>query len=222
MPSPRPTCRTSAGSWPRCVRPSSRSSPPCSAACCWGSRRISEQLSLPCSHGQYPQFMADPPAEPRPRTPLPRSGAGKPPLPNAPGGPARRMPRMPGSRMFWIIVLGLLALNYLSVALFAPGKAKSVRIPYSPAFIQEVTNSNVKRVNTQGATVQGEFKKAIRYPDSKADPASNFTTEIPSFVIYNGSGLTNLLTSKNVEIAAEPINNGRGFLYNLVLGFGPV
>jgi cell division protease FtsH len=132
------------------------------------------------------------------------------------------MPRIPGGRTFWIIVLSLLAVNYLSVALFAPGKERSVRIPYSPQFLDEVQVGNVLRVSTQGATVTGEFKKAIRYPTAKADPAKNFETEIPSFVIYNSGDLTTLLTSKKVEISAEPINTGRGFLSSLILGFGPV
>ena len=52
-------------------------------------------------------------------------------------------PRQPEKRprvrpRFWVIVLVLLAVNYLSVALFAPGKEKSVRIPYSPEFLSQV------------------------------------------------------------------------------------
>jgi cell division protease FtsH len=136
------------------------------------------------------------------------------------------MPRLPGGRTFWIIVLSLLAVNYLSVAFFAPGKARSVTIPYSspagpPGFLQEISSGNVKQVKTEGATVEGEFKKEIRYPDSKAEPAKNFTTEIPSFVIYN-SDLQSILDKNKITTAATPINDGRGFLTNLILGFGPV
>jgi cell division protease FtsH len=121
-----------------------------------------------------------------------------------------------------MLVLGLLVLNYVIMALFAPGKEPSVRIPYNPTFLQQVDKGNVARVSTQGATVSGEFKKEIRYPDEKAEPTKNFDTEIPSFVLYQGSGLTDTLISKNVEISAEPINDGRGFLTSLLLGFGPV
>jgi cell division protease FtsH len=137
------------------------------------------------------------------------------------------MPRLPGGRTFWIIVLSLLAVNYLSVALFAPGRAKSVTIPYTapsgaPGFLQEVDQGNVLQVKTQGASMEGEFKTEIRYPDSKADPVKNFETEIPSFEIYNSDDLRNSLTTKGVKITATPINDGRGFLTNLILGFGPV
>src|SRR6201991_2849074 len=85
--------------------------------------------------------MADSPTERRARTPLPPRQDGGPPA-NRPGGsPAPRMPRLPFGRTFWIVVLSLLAINYLSVALFAPGKERSVRIPYSsptgaPGFIE--------------------------------------------------------------------------------------
>ena len=100
---------------------------------------------------------------------------------------------MPGGRSFWIIVLSLLAVNYVIMAVFAPGREPSVRIPYSsttdgaPGFLQQIDKGNVARVKTQGATVTGEFKKEVRYPDAKADAAKNFETELPSFVIYNSS-----------------------------------
>ena len=124
--------------------------------------------------------------------------------------------------MFWIIVLSLLAVNYLGATLLASGREPAVRIPYNPAFLKQVDEGNVMRISTQGATVNGEFKKAIRYPDSKAEETKNFETEIPSFQLYQGNDLTQHLIAKGVEISAEPINDGRGFLTSLLLGFGPV
>src|SRR4051794_900411 len=165
--------------------------------------------------------MADSPTERRPRTPLPPRQDGKPPA-GRPGNQPARMPRFPGGRTFWMIVLGLLVLNYVIMALFAPGREPSVRIPYSPVFLEQVDKGNVSKVSTQGSSVSGEFKQAIRYPDSKADPAANFDTEIPSFVLYQGSDLEKTLVNKGVTISAEPINDGRGFFASLILGFGPV
>jgi cell division protease FtsH len=135
---------------------------------------------------------------------------------------------MPGSRIFWIVVLAALALNYLLVAIFASGKPRTVHIPYSAgagggtAFLQQVEKNNVKSVNTQGATADGVFKTAVRYPDAKAEPATRFKTEIPSFVIASGNSLESLLTEHNVITSAEPVNDGRGLISNLILGFGPV
>ena len=54
------------------------------------------------------------PHERRPRTPLPRGDDNQ----------AKGFWRTVGGR-FWVLVLVLLALNYLSVAIFAPGREKS-------------------------------------------------------------------------------------------------
>src|SRR4051812_3569667 len=170
--------------------------------------------------------MADQPTQRRSRAPVPPVPAGqKPPGQRPPGGgpPGRQLPRMPGSRMFWIVVLVALTLNYVLVALFASGKERSVKIPYSPTFLEQVDKGNVKRINTQGATAQGEFKNPIKYPNDKAQQAKNFDTEIPSFVITSaGNQLEDRLIEHKVELSATPINEGHGFLYNLILGFGPV
>jgi cell division protease FtsH len=134
-----------------------------------------------------------------------------------PGQPTRRMrPR------FWVIVLVLLAINYLSVALFAPGKERSVKIPYSPEFLTQVKTGNVDKISSTGTTITGEFKKDVTYPptDKNAKPAPNFDTEIPTFA--NTDALDKLLQEQDVTISAEPINPGRGVLMNLILGFGPV
>src|ERR671923_2282836 len=106
------------------------------------------------------------PHERRPRTPLPRGDDNKP----------KSFWRTVGGR-FWVLVLVLLALNYLSVAIFAPGRERSVTIPYNPTFLEQVTKQNVTKISTQGESVSGEFKKPVKYPNDKAEPAPNFDTE---------------------------------------------
>src|SRR3954452_1639886 len=156
--------------------------------------------------------MADAPTERRPRTPLPAKQD-----PDKPRGP-----RFFGGR-FWFVVLALLAVNYISVALFAPGKERSVRVPYSPTFLQQVDQGNVAKVSATGETLSGEFKKPITYPpsDKNAEPAKNFDTQVPTFAAQTDA-LANRLEDHKVEISAEPINPGRGTLLNIILGFGPV
>jgi cell division protease FtsH len=153
--------------------------------------------------------MADAPHERRARTPLPRD--------DRPG----RSWRSVGMR-FWVLVLVLFALNYLSVAIFAPGRERSVTIPYNPTFLEQVETDNVTKISTQGDSVSGEFREPVRYPpnDREAEPAPNFETEIPTFA--NEDVLSNTLQTNGVQIEAEPVNEGRGFLLNLILGFGPV
>jgi cell division protease FtsH len=124
-------------------------------------------------------------------------------------------------RRFWWVVFILLAVNYLSVALFAPGKEQSVRIPYNPAFLQQVTQNNVRAISATGESISGEFKKEITFPAGKnGTKAKNFDTEIPTFA--NTDQLSQTLQDHHVEISAEPINAGRGTFWNLLLSFGPV
>jgi cell division protease FtsH len=147
------------------------------------------------------------PTERTPRTPLPREGGDD-------KKPGLRTPRM----RILVIVAALLAANYLFVALFAPGKVEPVRVPYNPTFLDQVRDGNVERISTQGATVDGQFKKEFKYGDAKPNKA--FETEIPVFA--NGDELSKLLEDKGVVIEAEPVNQSRGFLASLILGFGPV
>src|SRR3954453_19430755 len=156
--------------------------------------------------------MPEAPTERRPRTPVPRQGAQVP-----------RPPQMPGGRRFWYLVLALLAANYLVVALFAPGKARSVHVPYSPAFLQQVRDGNVVRIGSTGSTGEaghGGFKNPSRSPNDKAEPTKNFDTQIPTFA--NTDQLFKALEDNHVEVSAQPVNPGRGFLASLILGFGPV
>ena len=136
------------------------------------------------------------------------------PLPPQKESPFRR-PRM----QILLLVLGLLAANYLFVAVFAPGEPQPVRIPYSPTFLDQVRAGNVERVSTQGETVDGKFKKDFKYQD--AEPTKNFDTEIPTFALASDD-LNQLLEEKGVIIEAEPVNQSRGILASLILGFGPV
>src|SRR3954447_10375254 len=149
--------------------------------------------------------------ERRSRTPLPRDQK------DGGGRPSWRTPRM----RFLLIVFALLALNYVSVAMLAPGREEPVRAPYSPTFLQQVRDGNVERISATGATVEGRFKKEVTYPKTGDSRTSKtFETEIPLFA--NGDELSKLLEDNGVVIEAEPINQGRGFLASLLLGFGPV
>src|SRR5215213_9975173 len=114
--------------------------------------------------------MADSSTERRARTPLPPRQDGKPPAGRPGSQPAVRTPRFPGGRSFWMIVLGLLVLNYVIMALVAPGREPSVTIPYSsqgkaPGFVQFVDQGKVAKVKMEGSAVTGEFKSEIKYPD---------------------------------------------------------
>jgi cell division protease FtsH len=153
--------------------------------------------------------MADQPkaSERQARTPLPREDNGE-------KRPYFRTPRM----RILLIVGGLLAANYIFVALFAPGRVEPVTIPYNPVFIEQIRAGNVERISTTGETVDGRFKKDFKYEDHEA--TKFFKTEIPTFA--DEEELSRLLQQEDVVIEAEPVNQSRGFLVSLLLGFGPV
>jgi cell division protease FtsH len=125
--------------------------------------------------------------------------------------------KMPRPR-FIVIVLALLAINYVSVALLGPGREPSNDVAYNPTFRQQVQENNVKRISAQGETVEGEFKKPFD-PPGKQKAAKNFETEIPTFA--DPVELSKLLQDHGVIVQAKPINSG-SLLTNLILGFGPV
>jgi cell division protease FtsH len=101
------------------------------------------------------------------------------------------------------------------------GPNPRVRIPYSPTFLAQVNEKNVASISSTGSSIQGTFKKAIKYPanSNSAPTTPYFSTQIPSFA--NGTELFNTLTSKGVTINANATNTGPSFLASLVFGFGP-
>src|SRR3712207_1254008 len=154
-----------------------------------------------------------PSTERRPRTPLHRPGDA-----TEPGGRPRRGP----APRFIIVVLVLLILNYATVSMLAPAEERSVRVPYSPYFLEQVEDGNVARIATQGTTVEGRFEEEVRYPpnDENAEPTRSFVTEVPTFA--DTEVLSRTLSENDVVIEAEPLNDGRSVLLSVLLGFGPV
>jgi cell division protease FtsH len=144
------------------------------------------------------------------------------PAPDGRGMPDQHKPRPPHRlRGFWVFVLVLLAVNWLSVLLVQPSSQSRVQVPFSPFFLTEVQNGQVKSISTKGDTVQGTFTTKLRYPpnDKGATPTTLFSTQIPSF--WDGRQLSTLLLSKNVGLTAQPTTTSTPLLVELLLGFGP-
>ncbi|HEX4188750.1 MAG TPA: ATP-dependent zinc metalloprotease FtsH [Solirubrobacteraceae bacterium] len=158
--------------------------------------------------------------------PMPRDKRGwhVAPAPDGRGMPDQEQSGPPMHRRQWFLwfVLGLIALNWLSVLLFQPSSTPPrVTVPFSPVFLQDVEGGQVKSISTKGDTVEGTFTSKVRYPptDKNATPTTEFKTEIPSF--WNGSELSALLKSKGVQIVAKPATSSPSLLAELLLGFGP-
>ena len=70
----------------------------------------------------------------------------------------------------WLVVLlivGLLALN-LWISSQALKPSSRVRIPYSPTFLTQVKDNNVKEISSTSDSIQGTFYKAVKYPPGEA------------------------------------------------------
>jgi len=159
-----------------------------------------------------------------PPAPMPRDKQGwrVAPAPDGRGMPEQHKPPPPHRlRGFWIFVIALLALNWLTVLLFQPAGQPRVKVPFSPYFLTELQAGQIKSISSKGDTIQGTFTTKLRYPpnDTKAIPTTLFSTQVPSF--WNDTELTALLRSKGVQVNAQNPNPGTSLLAELLLGFGP-
>jgi cell division protease FtsH len=160
----------------------------------------------------------------QPPSPMPRDEQGwrVAPAPDGRGMPEKHKPRPPHRlRGFWIFLIVLLAINWISVLVFQPSSEPRVKIPFSPYFLNQVDAGKVKSISSKGDTIQGTFTAKQKYPpnDSKATPTTLFSTEVPTF--WNSSDLTQSLQSKGVEVNAESTSKSTPLLVELLLGFGP-
>ena len=137
------------------------------------------------------------------------------PAPDGRGAPPAKRPMLPFSPRRFLTILAVLFLaNWLLVQVFAPAKER-IRVPYTPTFIAQVKADNVKEISSEGDTIQGDFKKEVKYKDDKA---GSFKTEVPSFADDNQ--LSKLLQEHNVTVNAKPPGD-RSLLETLLFSFGP-
>ncbi|MDX6411637.1 MAG: cell division protease FtsH [Gaiellaceae bacterium] len=143
--------------------------------------------------------------------PRPREQQSSTPTPAPP-----QRPRFRVSRNWMLFFVALLALNFY-ISSLATQPTTRVRVPYSPFFLNQVRDGDVKQITSKGTAIQGTFKKPLSYNKSK--PTVNFQTEIPAFADNNA--LSQLLQQKAVIVNAQPLDSGVPWWENLLLGFGP-
>jgi len=113
-------------------------------------------------------------------------------------------------------VIGLFVLN-IWLGSHATKPPSRVRVPYSPFFLQQVSDGNVISITSKGTAIQGIFKRAEGYNGSKVTKL--FQTEIPAFA--DTKALSALLESKRVVVNAQPLTTSGPWWENLLLSFGP-
>jgi cell division protease FtsH len=132
------------------------------------------------------------------------------------GGKGPQRTRLFGPR-FWMLLLGLLVLNWLLSALLVRPPERT-EVPYTQ-FRAQVEAANVSSVTGIEDAIDGEFKTPVRVPvDGQEQEVTRFSTRRPEFAANDN--LWQLLTEKNVQVSAEP-PPGPSLLERLLLGFGP-
>jgi cell division protease FtsH len=180
--------------------------------------------TVPEESRNEPQDASAARADAHPPMPRDKRGWHVSPAPDGRGMPEQTPKGPPAHRtrgFLWFVVF-LLALNWLSVLLFAPSSGQPrVTVSFNPFFLEQVKGGEVKSISSKGDTIQGTFKSKLRYPssDKKATPSTLFATEVPSF--WNGSQLAALLQEKGVEVNAKSTATSTSLLSELLLGFGP-
>ena len=132
------------------------------------------------------------------------------------GDPGPERPRLFGPR-FWMVLLGLLVLNWVLSALLVRPPERT-EVPYT-LFRAQVEAGNVASVTGIEDAIDGQFKNPVRVPvDDEEREVTRFSTRRPSFAADDN--LWELLTEKDVEVSAEP-PPGPSLLERVLLGFGP-
>ncbi len=133
-----------------------------------------------------------------------------------PKHPPKPAARMPGGRRFWLVLLALLVANYVIAGLISHNPSRE-SVPYS-YFREQVTAGNVSEVTSTGDTIQGDFKKAAKPPDTSGKASNRFQTERPAFA---DDSLLGLLEQQHVVINAHPIETGTPLWQELLISFVP-
>lgn len=124
--------------------------------------------------------------------------------------------RLPGGRLFWLLVLIALALNWI-ITNSLIGPEPRIRLPYT-AFVQQLDAGNVESIVSTGETIQGTLKQPVADPLDPEATSTEFETERPSFA---DDGLLQKLIDQGVVVNAEPTDQPVPLWQQLVFGFGP-
>ncbi len=171
-----------------------------------------------------PQQSNGGPAQPPPAR-LRRTWGRRQPTPTPPwrveGAPDEEKDRAAGRRgwsRFWMLLLGLLIINWVISSLLM-GAAARTTVSYT-FFLSQVDSRNVQAVTSTGDTIQGAFTHQVTYPPGAADAhaVQQFSTQRPTFANDN---LLQRLQAGGATVNANAPQQGTPLWQELLLWFGP-
>ena len=123
----------------------------------------------------------------------------------------------PNWSRFWLILLGLLILNWILGSLLVGVARPAVSYTF---FLGQVNANNVQTVTSTGDTIQGTFRHQVAYPPGTTDArqVQQFTTQRPTFADDN---LFQRLQANGVTVNANAPSQGTPLWEELLLWFGP-
>jgi cell division protease FtsH len=123
----------------------------------------------------------------------------------------------PNWSRFWLILLGLLVLNWILGALLMGAARPAVSYTF---FLGQVNANNVQTITSTGDTIQGTFRHQVAYASGSggSQEVQQFTTQRPTFANDN---LFGKLQANGVAVNANPPSQGTPLWEELLLWFGP-
>jgi cell division protease FtsH len=123
----------------------------------------------------------------------------------------------PNWKRFWLILGGLLILNWILGSLLMGAARPAVSYTF---FLGQVNANNVQTITSTGDTIQGTFRHQVAYPPGTTDArrVQQFTTQRPTFANDN---LFGKLQANGVTVNASPPSRGTPLWEELLLWFGP-
>ena len=161
-----------------------------------------------------------------PPAPMPRDEGGwrVAPAPDGRGMPEEHKPPPPHRwRGFWIFLIVLLAVNWISVLVAQPSGQPRVTVPFSPYFLQQLDGGPGQVDLLQGRHDPGHVRRRkLRYPpsDTKATPTTLFSTEVPTFWNNAAADRAAAVQGRSGQRAVD-LEPGTSLLAEILLGFGP-
>jgi cell division protease FtsH len=144
------------------------------------------------------------------------------PAPDGRGAPEGGDQRAGPPRRWWplLVLVVMLAINF-GLSRAALGPAERTRIPYRPTFLEQLRSGNVRSISSADSSVQGELKRAIRYPadDKKAERSTRFATHVPEFADHRE--LDDLLAQHDVIVDARAPDTGAPWWETVIVGLLP-